>query len=249
MAQISPADWSQFAASRRSVRDFQPTPVPQEILDALITDAMTAPSWSNTRPYLVAVASGGARDRISAQMVQRWQVLGAARRGGWKGWVGLLMRPSQWAALPRSEYRMPVKYPSPLLERSRRIGGALYGLLGVQRGDAIGRDAQWQRNYEFFGAPVEVFVFIHRKLGIPAASDAGLFMQNLMLGAKARGLGTCAQGAVAIWPDLVRAEFDVPKDYRMLCGIALGYPSDAKVNTFAAERLPNSEISCTSRTP
>jgi nitroreductase len=180
-------------------------------------------------------------------MVRRWQVLGAARRGGWAGWAGLLLRPSQWPALPHSEYRMPVKYPSPLLERSRRIGGALYGLLGVPRGDAIGRDAQWQRNYEFFGAPVEVFVFIHRKLGLPAASDAGLFMQNLMLGARARGLGTCAQGAVAIWPDLVRAEFDVPKDYRLLCGIALGYPTDAKVNTFAAERLPGEQVTASVR--
>ena len=244
--QISAEAWSAFAASRRSTRDFLPLPVAPELVDALLTDAMTAPSWSNTRPYLVAVASGEVRDRISASMVSRWQVLGATRRAGWRGWLRLAVQWGQLAqalrALPRTEYRMLLNYPSPLLERSRRIGRDLYSLLGVARGDSKGRDDQWQRNYEFFGAPVELFVFVHRKLGLPAASDAGLFMQNLMLGATARGLGTCAQGAVAIWPDLVRAEFEVPEGYRLLCGIALGYPSNAAVNGFAAERLPAAAI-------
>ena len=65
---------------------------------------------------------------------------------------------------------------------------------------------------------------------------------GLILGAHARGLGTCAQGAVAIWEDAVKAEFEVPDGYKLLYGVALGYPSDAMVNTFQAERLPVSEI-------
>ncbi|MEY4319655.1 MAG: hypothetical protein RL378_759, partial [Actinomycetota bacterium] len=70
----------------------------------------------------------------------------------------------------------------------------------------------------------------------------GLFMQNLMLSAHARGLGTCAQGALAVWSDPVKAEFDVPKHYKLLCGIALGYPSKDTVNSFRAERLPIADI-------
>ncbi len=70
-----------------------------------------------------------------------------------------------------------------------------------------------------------------------AASDAGLMMQNLMLSAHAHGLGTCAQGAVGIWEDVVRKEFVIPKEYRLLCGIALVYPSDSSVNKFAAHRI------------
>ena len=54
--------------------------------------------------------------------------------------------------------------------------------------------------------------------------------------------GTCAQGAVNIWDDVIRREFDVPKDYRLLCGLAIGYPSDAPVNSFKANRIPPSEI-------
>ena len=56
---------SQFLASRRSTRDFLPTPIPQEIINQILTDALTSPSWSNTRPFKIAVATGDVRDRIS----------------------------------------------------------------------------------------------------------------------------------------------------------------------------------------
>jgi nitroreductase len=126
--------------------------------------------------------------------------------------------------------------------RQQKVGAELYGLLGIKRDDKEARQTQWARNYEFFGAPVELFIFTHSGLGEYSVSDAGLFMQNLMLGAHARGLGTCAQGAVALWADPIRKEFKIPKGYKLLCGIAVGYPSDDKVNGFRAERLPIEEI-------
>jgi nitroreductase len=113
----------------------------------------------------------------------------------------------------------------------------MYQTLGIVRGDRAARDQQWGKNYSFFGAPVELFIYIHKSLHIYAASDAGLMMQNLMLSAHAHGLGTCAQGAVAIWDDVVRKEFDIPKGYRLLCGISLGYPSESSINEFKAHRI------------
>jgi nitroreductase len=118
----------------------------------------------------------------------------------------------------------------------------MYEILGVVRGDRTARDQQWAKNYSFFGAPVELFIYVHKSLHIYAASDAGLMMQNLMLSAHAHGLGTCAQGAVAIWDDVVRKEFNVPKGYRLLCGISLGYPSDSPVNNFKANRIDVEEL-------
>ena len=73
---------SEFLASRRSTRDFiRDKPVPQEILDQLLVDAMTAPSWSNTRPFKIAVASGEVRDRISKEFLDRWDALSIGRHG------------------------------------------------------------------------------------------------------------------------------------------------------------------------
>ena len=243
-SKITAEQWEEFAASRRTVRDFLPTPVPQEIIDAILTDAMTAPSWSNTRPYLVAVATGEKRDRISAALLRRVDGLNAAKRGGLLAKVKFLL---SGYVFPMSEYPVVKPYPKDLNPRRIRVGKGLYENMGIQRGDAAGRDAQMRRNFEFFGAPTAIFIFTHKGLGEYSVSDAGLFMQNLMLSAHARGLGTCAQGMLAIWPKPVRCEFKTAlakhsRQYRLLVGISLGYPSDASVNDFEAERLPIAEI-------
>ncbi len=209
------------------------------VIDELITDGLTAPSWSNTRPYMVAVASGEVRDRISADLLRRWHAAAGLRSGSILEKIKFVFRPYAW---PQSDYPMISAYPEELQPRSRKVGKELYGLLGVARGDKKARDEQWANNYKFFGAPVEVFVFIHKGLDVFAANDAGLFAQNLMLSAHARGLGTCAQGAVAIWSNAVRREFNVPKGYKLIYGIAIGHPTDAVVNGFNAERLPSAEI-------
>lgn len=236
---ITSEEFSRFLSSRRSTRDFKSTPIPQNVLDQILTDALTAPSWSNTRPFKVAVASGDIRDRISAEFLSRWGVLSKIMR---KGILNKLRIVYSRYGLPTSNRSIAKPYPSELKPRAERVGKELYELFGVQRGDRDARDKQWAKNYSFFGAPVELFVFVHKSLHIYAASDAGLMMQNLILSAHAQGLGTCAQGAVGIWEDVVRNEFEISKDYRLLCGIAIGYPSDSPVNNFGANRIGVDEL-------
>ena len=232
-------EFSKFLSSRRSTRDFLSTPIPSDLLDQILTDALTAPSWSNTRPFKVAVASGDIRDRISSEFLARWSVLTKIMR---KGFLNKLRIIYSRYGLPTSNRSIAKPYPSELKPRAERLGKELYEVFGVQRGDKDARDRQWAKNYSFFGAPVEIFVFVHKSLHIYAASDAGLMMQNLMLSAHARGLGTCAQGAVGVWEDVVREEFEISKDYRLLCGIAIGYPSDSPVNDFGANRIGLDEL-------
>ena len=227
-------DFSRFLASRRSTRDFLPTPVASDLIEKILKDSLTAPSWSNTRPFKVAVATGEIRERISEEFLSRWSVLSKIMR---KGIINKLRIIFSRYGLPTSNRLIAKPYPAELKPRAERVGREMYEAFGVARGDRQARDQQWARNYSFFGAPVELFIYIHKSLHIYAASDAGLMMQNLMLSAHAHGLGTCAQGAVAIWDDVVRKEFEIPKDYRLLCGIAVGYPSDSPVNDFKANRL------------
>ena len=232
-------DFSQFLASRRSTRDFLSTQVPPEIIEQILKDGLTAPSWSNTRPFKVAVASGDIRDRISTEFLSRWSVLSKIMR---KGIMNKLRIIYSRYGLPTSNRLIVKPYPAELKPRAERVGREMYEILGVVRGDRTARDQQWAKNYSFFGAPVELFIYVHKSLHIYAASDAGLMMQNLMLSAHAHGLGTCAQGAVAIWDDVVRKEFNVPKGYRLLCGISLGYPSETSINDFKANRLEVEEL-------
>jgi nitroreductase len=234
------AAWvSNFLASRRSTRDFLPTPVPQEIINQILTDALTAPSWSNTRPFKIAVATGDIRDRISGEFLSRWTVLSRIMRKGLKNKLRLIY--SRYG-LPTSNRMIVKPYVPELRPRAQRVGKELYELFGVKRGDRDARDKQWGKNYSFFGAPLEMFIYIHKSLHVYAASDAGLMMENLMLSAHGHGLGTCAQGAVNIWDDVVRKEFEIPKDYRLLCGMAIGYPSDSPVNSFKANRIGAEEV-------
>jgi nitroreductase len=232
-------EFSQFLASRRSTREFLSTPIPHDVLDQLLLDALTAPSWSNTRPFKVAVAQGEIRDAISAEFLNRWGVLSKIMR---KGILNKLRIVYSRYGLPTSNRSIAKPYPAELKPRAERVGKELYELFGVQRGDRDARDQQWAKNYSFFGAPVELFIFVHKSLHIYAASDAGLMMQNLILSAHAHGLGTCAQGAVGIWEDVVRKEFEISKDYRLLCGIAIGYPSDSPINNFGANRIGLDEL-------
>ena len=238
--EIDPQLLSEFLASRRSTRDFiKDKPVPQELINQLLTDALTAPSWSNTRPFTVAIATGEVRDRISAEFLARWVALCKGKNAGLLGKAKLLLTRY---GLPTSNRAMSKPYAAELKPRAARVGKELYGALGINRADQAARDAQWARNYEFFGAPTELFIYIHKSLGVWSASDAGLMLENLILSAHAHGLGTCAQGAVAIWDDVVRKEFAVSEDYRLLTGLAIGFPRDAPVNSFQAHRIAPEEI-------
>ena len=238
-SKITGEQFAEFAATRRSTRDFLPTPIPQDVLDEILRDAMTAPSWSNTKPILVAVASGEKRDRLAAEFKAHWAAVQKARSGGW--WPKFKLLITRYG-LPSSNRFISKPYVPALLPRAQRVGKEMLGSMGIERGDLAGRNASWARNYDFFGAPTELFIFAHKSLGVFAANDAGLFVQNLMLSAHARGLGTCAQGALSTWENVVRGEFDLPADYGFLYGIAIGCASDAKINDFGAHRLDIEEI-------
>lgn len=240
MASNSDSRWiSEFLASRRTTRDFLPSPVPNELLNEILSDALTAPSWSNTRPFKVAVATGETRDRISKEFLARWDSVKKFKNGGIFSKLKFLFNRY---GLPTSNRIIAKPYVKELKPRAYRVGKEMYEWIGVNRSDRVARDQQWARNYEFFGAPTELFIFIHKSLDIFAASDAGLMMENLVLSAHGHGLGTCLQGAVSGWEDAIRDEFDVPTDYRLLCGLAIGYPSDAKINQFKSHRISVDEM-------
>jgi nitroreductase len=134
-----------------------------------------------------------------------------------------------------------------LVERSQRVGKGIYDTLGIDRSDSAARFKFLERNYEFFGAPAALFFFTHRGLDHFGTLDLGLYMQTVMLAAKARGIGTCPQGYLGNYPDIIRAEFDVSDDYALVCGMSIGYPSDHPINGWQAERLSIEELKVPSR--
>ena len=124
------------------------------------------------------------------------------------------------------------------ISRKRKCGWGLYGTLGIGRGDHEKSRNYRAGNYNFFGAPVGLVLTIDRSLEVGSWFDYGMFAQTLMLAARARGLHTCAEASIASYPDIVRRELGITRDYVIMCGMAMGYAQeDAVVNTFQPERI------------
>lgn len=215
--------------SRRSVRDFLPDPIPPSVLDAVLADANWAPSWSNTQPYRVALASGDVLARIAAQLCDNFDCGMAAQHGG--AWAKLKLLVTR-RGLPDGDFKTQFDYPEDLQPRRRDTGRGLYQLLGIDRHDMAARDRQMRRNFEFFGAPTALFLFAHKGLHEFSVLDAGIWLQTLMLSAHAHGLATCAQGALATWAGPVRQAFSIPAPYQLICGVSIGYASTHPVNQY-----------------
>lgn len=222
---LTKTEFSLLARSRRSTRDFLPTEITADTLREILSEGLAAPSWSNTRPFLVAVASGDKRDQISRALI--------ARLREFKDLPGMGAD---------ADYSHSVPYPAGLLERSQRVGKGIYDTLGINRNDVSGRISFLERNYQFFGAPTALFFFSHRGLDQFGTLDLGLYMQTVMLAAKVRGVGSCPQGYLGNYPDIIRSEFDVSDDYALVCGMSIGYASDHPINSWEAERLPIEEL-------
>jgi nitroreductase len=224
--------------ARRSTRSFKPDPIPAEVLSAILADADWSPSWSNTQPYRLAIASGKIRDEISKDLCARFDHAMLGQRAGLLGKLKLLMTQG---ALPDGDFKTNLEYPQDLQASRNATGRGLYETLGIERGDHASRHCQMRRNFEFFGAPTAIFVFVHGGLKEFSVLDAGIFIQTLMLSAQARGLATCAQGALATWRTPVEAHFDIPKQYKLLCGISIGYADAQQVNQFNPGRVATAE--------
>lgn len=215
--------------SRRSTRDFLDTPVPESVISELLADGLTAPSWSNTRPYMVAVATGQLKDDISKDLLTHFSSLVDLRYGSWSQKLRALV---SGLPFPRTDFYLPLTNPSDIQPRRIRLAKALYGHLGIAREDIRGREAEIGRNFAFFGAPVVLFVFARSRMGVYSPLDAGFFLENLALSAEERGLGTCIQGFLAAWSAPIRKRFQVPRGYKLLVGVSLGYASDHPINQF-----------------
>lgn len=227
-------EFSEVMARRHSVRSFTPAPVPDAVLKDLLATAVTAPSWSNTQPYQFAIARRDVLESLRAELPRRFDRAAELQR------APMLKKALAWATrdgLPDGDFQPVHQYPSDLQPRRAATGYGLYEMLGIDRKDFKARHEQMAENFRFFGAPVTLFLFVHEGLGVYSVLDAGIFLQSLMLAATDRGLGTCAQGALALWRSPLEKHFTIPERYKLLCGISIGYPSDHRINDFQPEKL------------
>jgi nitroreductase len=189
----------------------------------LLAVASRAPSGTNTQPWKVYVLQGASRTELADKVCAVHDAIRA--------------NPTLAAEYQEEYDYYPQKWLSPYIDRRRENGWSLYGLLGIGKADKDKMHAQHQRNYRFFDAPVGLMFTMDRVMGRGSLVDYGMFLQNLMVAARGRGLDTCPQAAWNGFAKIILPHIGATPDEMLVCGMALGYADQsALVNTLTTPR-------------
>lgn len=210
---------TEAVTSRRSVRQFIDKPVDRTTLERILETAQRSPSGGNTQPWSAVVVGGDALENITAKIK------------------------AKAATAPMGEGMEYDIYPKDLdgryEEQRRAVGKGMFDAVGLERGDAAGRVAQMAKNWDSFGAPVQLFTYTKKYMGPPQWSDMGMWLQTVMLLLREEGLDSCPQEIWAMYGTYMRELLDIDDDHIFFCGMAIGYRDpDAPINTFDVPRVP-----------
>jgi nitroreductase len=208
-------------ASRQSIRAFLPEPVPRSVIEEILAISSRAPSGTNTQPWKVHVLTGAAQQRLTRAILEA-------------------CADPAVLATHKDEYPYyPERWIEPYLARRRKIGWDLYGLLGIGKADKERMKEQHERNYRFFDAPVGLIFSIDNVMARGSWLDYGMFLQNIMVAARARGLDTCPQAAFVTFHRIVKEQLGIGADHTIVCGMSMGHADMQKVeNRLVTDREP-----------
>jgi nitroreductase len=204
------ANVDRIIRGRFASRAFTGRPVPQQTITDILDVARFAPSGANIQPWRVYVVGGAKKDEISCALLRAHE---EARD----------QHTSEY------QYYAP-QLPEPYLSCRNQFGRLFYGSLDIQQSDTAGRARQTAKNYGFFGAPVGLIVTIDRRLEQGSWLDLGMFIQNVMIAAGARGLQTCPQETFAKYHALLRKLLPIPPEEMVVCGMSIGFAEDDCLN-------------------
>lgn len=208
----------QALQQRRSIRGFEPREVPAELIEEIFTKASMAPSNCNTQPWHVNVVSGEARKKLEEQLM-----------------AGIMQ-----GAQPQFHFKPgDMGLSGVYKERQFDCAARYYGTMGIERSDRDKRNWLMAKNWQFFGAPHAAFISMPKTMGEVNAIDIGIYLQTLMLLLVEHGLASCPQGALAAFPEPVKAITLIPEGNELIVGLSFGYEAvGEQINKVTMERAP-----------
>lgn len=208
--------------NRKSVRAFLDKRVEREKIKTILQYARFAPSGTNMQPWKVCVVSGERKRVLEERLVRAF-------------------REEKKEEMDYQYY--PKNFIEPFKTRRRETGLLMYSTLGIQREEKKRMKEQWEQNYRSFNAPTVLYFFIDKNLETGSFLDYGMFLQSIVLLATEMGLGSCIQAVLAQYPSIVRSELNISSDYKVVCGIALGYEEkEALINSYRTPRISLEEF-------
>jgi len=207
--------------TRHSIRAFKSNPIPRDVMEKILQAASNSPSYTNTQPWEVVVVTGKKKDELSRKLLE----LAKAK------------------APTNPDMPIPKSWPSAMEVRSREHGARRLNTLGMARDDQEGREKLRLMNFEFYGAPCAILLFMDGSLGEWSIFDMGLFAQNLILAAHSLGVESCLQASVTNYALEIKKFLGMAGSKKLVICISLGYPDEkAKLNTYRSLRQKPGEF-------
>lgn len=212
---------SQAVAYRRSVRGFLDMPVDIAVVRDIVERSARAATGGNLQPWHVDLVHGDSMGRLKAIMAEKI----AAR------------------ASETPHYDIyPKVLTAPYTDRRFEVGEMLYAALGIPRENKLARAMWFSRNFQFFNAPVGLFLSLDRQMGPPQWGDAGMMLQNIALLLCEAGLDSCPQECWAVFPETIGAFLNYPPERILWTGMAIGIKDAADpANALMPTRAPSTE--------
>lgn len=214
-------DVIQALQSRHSTRAYLPKQVDREMIYKVLEAANLSPSWANSQPWEAFVAAGESLANIRRRCLENYRQ----------------------DIPPMPDIPFPQFWTEDCQKRTKEMGASHLQLLGIARDDKEARTKMSERNLNFFGAPAVIFLSVDKALSQWSLYDLGVFSQSLMLAAQQYGLNTIPAIMMAVYPDVIREELEIPENLNIVIAIALGYgiPDDLQ-NQFFTTRKPLDEF-------
>ncbi|MCJ7686575.1 MAG: nitroreductase [Desulfobacteraceae bacterium] len=209
--------------ARRSIRAFNPEPVPREVLEEIMENALWSPSWGNTQPWRLTLIGGETLEKIKEEYVQMFG-------------EGIPTNP---------DFPMPSEFNVIQKARYQELGKGLFRALGIAREDKEKRNSYYEEMMRCLGAPHAIYLHLDRGFDPYALMDGGIIFQTIALLAVEQGLGTCFLAQAIRYPGVVRKHSGIPDDQMLVMAIAIGRPiKDHPANIFRSVRGKPEEFLC-----
>ncbi len=184
--------------SRYSTRAFKPDPIDKETITRILEAATRAPSWANTQPWEIFVASGNVLNRLRHAYLENFH----------NGVTG------------ESDIPRPQQWPPALQKRMEELAAQRYRIAAdIGPDEKSARQAIFEANYKFFGAPVVIYLCMEHTLTPWSIFDIGMLAQSIMLVAQQHGLGSIPAVSLVSYPDLIHRELEIPENLSIIFGI------------------------------
>jgi nitroreductase len=202
---------------RKSIRAYTPEPVPKDVMKELLEAALLAPTGSNSQPWKFYVVSGERKKQLD-------DVMQTCLKGSHKT--------SNELQMGRDGGDTEVQ--DKIAARRMKL---LQEATEILRNNDVPIEKFATGSFLYFGAPVAIFITMDQSLAENTLVAVGAAVQNLMLLACEKGLGTCWIGMALMYSQEIRETLNIPESERIITSLALGYPDDeAPINSFKAAK-------------